>query len=221
MNQLNKELMLCGVYECTYTKSGGEIKRIPSNDFYSNSEIVQEANKVFIPYYVDVNLDGISQFESQSHIVLRFNNVSDNILTRLHKMYIIHEGIPVQIHNLNCYLLGKMTKIDNQTKMSLLGSSLKNKTHYYKSIRVVIKIDNPDRSQEESTRFYTKHSIRILIDYYLDIKDFISNFNLIQSKISNDSVKDSTIENSEEVSSDTSSEYYSYTPILMPTMGHR
>ncbi|KAH8583184.1 uncharacterized protein ELE39_002882 [Cryptosporidium sp. chipmunk genotype I] len=222
MNQLNKEIKLCGVYECNYTDTGGEIIHIsPTNNYYSNLNINEEIAKALLPYYVDVNFDGISQFESQYHLVLRFNNTSNNIMVRLHRMYIVHEGIPVQVHNLNCYLLGEKTKISNDMKPSLLGSSsIKNKSQYFKSIRVVIKIENPEN--DANTRFSNKNSIRILLDYLVDSSDLIASVNVIQSDLKGiNCIKDSSIEESEEVFSETCSEDYSFTPILMPTMGHR
>lgn len=223
MSQLNKELKLCGVYECNYTNTGGEIIHIsPTSDYYEKLSINETITKVLLPYYIDVNFDGINQFESQYHIVLRFNNTSDNIVARLHRMYIVHEGIPVQVHNLNCYLLGKTTKISNDMKLSLLGSStaLRNKSQFFKSIRVVIKIDNPE--YEENTRFHSKNSIRILLDYFVDSDDLIESIRVIKSDVKSvDCIHDSPKDESEEVFSETCSEDYPFVPILMPTMGHR
>lgn len=222
MNQLNKEIKLCGVFECNYTDTGGEIIHIsPTNNYYSNLNINEEITKVLLPYYIDVNFDGISQFESQYHLVLRFNNTSEDIMVRLHRMYIVHEGIPVQVHNLNCYLLGKKTKISNDMKLSLLGSSsIKNKTQYFKSIRVVIKIENPENDASE--RFSNTNSIRILLDYFIDSNDLIASINVIQNDLKDiHYIKDLPIEESEEALSETCSEDHSFTPILMPTMGHR
>ncbi|OII72010.1 uncharacterized protein cubi_01343 [Cryptosporidium ubiquitum] len=223
MNQLSKEIKLCGVYECNYTNTGGEIIHIsPTNNYYSDLNINEEVTKVLLPYYIDVNFDGINQFESQYHIVLRFNNTSDNIMVRLNRMYIVHEGIPVQVHNLNCYLLGKTTKISNDMKLSLLGSSsIKNKSQYFKSIRVVIKIDNLG-NEEINTGFSNKNSIRILLDYFVDFHGLIASINVIQSDIKNiNFIRNSPIEESEETFSETCSEDHSFAPILMPTMGHR
>ncbi|KAJ1610163.1 hypothetical protein OIY81_1275 [Cryptosporidium canis] len=223
MSQLNQELKLCGVYECSYTNTGGEIVHVsPTSDYYSSLNINETITSVLLPYYIDVNFDGINQFESQYHIVLRFNNTSDNIMVRLHRMYIVHEGIPVQIHNLNCYLLGKTAKLSNDMKLSLLGSSsIKNKSQYFKSIRVVIKIDNPEYD-EENTRFYNKSTIRILLDYFVDSRDLIESIRVIKDDIKNvNCTNDSNDAESEEVFSEACSEDYSFAPILLPTMGHR
>lgn len=223
MSQINKELKLCGVFECNYTNTGGEIIHIsPTSDYYEKLSINETITKVLFPYYIDVNFDGINQFERQYHIVLRFNNTSDNIMAKLHRMYVVHEGIPVQVHSLNCYLLGKTTKISNDMKLSLLGSSttLKNKPQYYKSIRVVIKIDNPEY-EEENTRFHSKNSIRIMLDYFVDSNDLIESIRVIKNDIKNINCISDSPEESEEVVSETCSEYYSFAPILMPTMGHR
>ncbi|KAH8742019.1 hypothetical protein FG386_002394 [Cryptosporidium ryanae] len=222
MSRDNKDLMLCGVYECNYTSKSGEIKHItPTQDYYEKFNIREESTKVLLPYYIDVNFDGISQFETQSHIVLRFNNMSDNVMAKLKKMYIIHEGIPVQLHNLNCFLIGKNSKIDDSSRLSLLGSSMiKDKVQYFKSIRVVIKIDNPINNLGDNGIENNMQTIRIMIDYIIDLDNLMLSFH--QTKNKNHAIE-SYLKNEslDEESSDVDSQDYSFVPILMPTMGHR
>ncbi|KAK6589720.1 hypothetical protein RS030_1147 [Cryptosporidium xiaoi] len=220
MNRDNRELMLCGVYECNYTSKSGEIRHItPTQDYYKKLNICERTTKILLPYYVDINFDGISQFETQSHIVLRFNNISDSVLTKLKRMYIIHEGIPVQLHNLNCFLIGKNSKINDNVRLSLLGSSMiKDKVQYFKSIRVVIKIDNPTHNFCDNVAENNTQTIRIMIDYVIDLDNLISIFN---SRNENSSIENYSNDGLDEKDSEVDSQDYSFVPILMPTMGHR